>query len=109
MCQKLQEQIEQDIDNIEILHDADDTISNISENTHYFIMCINEELNGINNNKFLDPVELIKYFKNRLHLEQEPEEIFMDLENIEHKTSLLLIIVFLKKHLILTIKPMLYL
>ena len=109
MCQKLQEQIEQDIDNIEFLHDADDTISNISENTHYFIMCFNEELNGINNNKFLDHVEPIKYFKNRLHLEQEPEEIFMDLENIEHKTSLLLIIVFLKKHLILTIKPMLYL
>ena len=94
MCQLLPREI---TENMELLPDVEDNISTLTENTDYYIMCFNEELQEIDNNKVMDPMELIIFMLNKLHLNDDPVEMHNTLLNLEHKISLLYIIVFFKE------------
>ena len=97
MCQLSPQEITREMDNLEIPQDTDDNVSTLSENTYYYIMCVNEELQEIDNNKFMDPVELIIFMLNKLHLNDDPVEMYNNLLNLGHKISLLYIIVLFKE------------
>ncbi len=97
MCQLSPQEITREIHNLEIPQDTDDNISTLTENTDYYIMCFNEELQEIDNNKFMDPMELIIFMLNKLHLNDDPVEMYNTLLNLEHKISLLYIILFFKE------------